>query len=109
MDVVYHSRAGAAAFWQRGSRKLPGRTVAVLGAPIAKQLRKRNGNAVFPFRVRYEQVCYQIELKISFGEGGGLLNIACSVLREKSNCRCSGFQFQQIFSPAFSKPCTVHC
>lgn len=86
------------------------RTVALLGALIAKQLRKRNGNAIFlSFRDRLEQFCYQMELKVSFGEGGGLLTVACSVLREKSNRRCSGFQFQQIFSPAFSKPCTVHC
>jgi len=79
--------------------------------PVAEKPRERNGNALFPsLRDIYEQFCHQIELlKISVWEGGGLLNIACSVLREKPNCRCCGFQFQQIFSPAFSKPCTVHC
>lgn len=100
-----HSWAGAATS-SRGSRKILGRTVALLEGPVARQLRKRTGNAIFPFLLHF---CYPLELKISFGEGGGLLNISCSVWREKTNCRCSGFQFQQIFSPAFSKPCAVHC
>lgn len=92
---------------QRGSRKFLGRTAAPLGGSVARQVRKRNGNAIFPFLLHF---CCQLELKMSLeGRGGGLLNVSCSVWREKSNCRCSGFQFQQIFSPAFSKPCTVHC
>ena len=82
------------------------RTVTLLGALIDQQHREKDGGAVLSsFGSKYESFCYQTV----FRRGGGLLSIAYPVVGEKSNCRCSGFQFQQIFSPAFSKPCTVRC
>lgn len=64
---------------ERQQRKFLGRIAALLGGSVARQVRKRNGKAIFPFLLSF---CFQLELKISFGVGGGLLNISCSVWRE---------------------------